>query len=238
MSVKPQDRKNTLPADFEGLFAQEFRVRLKVPGNLPLSVMQGWGLCDSREDKCSGGAPIIGTHAFATAHPDGTLSRIATIDFALIPTLSESVRTALEMLSNDKGIPLFAASDSLPLEMFITIHENADTIPAFRHLFRARIPHYGGKYTAAQLPKSERGPRYPPIAERARAEDSLAMNFTISSEGTVIPKTLEIRSAHYREFIRAVSDWMTKIHYTPARIGSCPVPTWVSQTFIFAIPTR
>jgi len=235
MSVKPQDRKVALPPDFEGLFAQEFRLRLKVPGNLPLSVMQGWGFCDSREDKCSGGAPIIGTHAFATAHPDGTLSRIATIDFALVPALSESVRTALEVLSNDKTVPSVAGSDSLPLEMFILVDEKADTIPIFRHLFRARIPHYSGKYTAAQWPKNARGPRYPMIAERARAEDSVAMNFTIRSDGTVIPETLEIRSAHYRDFIRAVFDRMTTIRYVPARIGSCPVPSWVSQNFIFSM---
>src|SRR4051812_18173823 len=31
MSVKPQEKKVTLPADFEGYFVQEFRSLLKVP---------------------------------------------------------------------------------------------------------------------------------------------------------------------------------------------------------------
>jgi Gram-negative bacterial TonB protein C-terminal len=233
MSVKPQDRRIALPADFEGLFVQEFRSRLKVPGNLPLSVMQGWGLCTPAENKCSGGALVLGTHAFATAQPGGTLSRIAVIDFALTPALSESVRAALEMLSDDKIVPLIAGSDSIPLEMFILVAQKTDTIPIFRHLFRARIPYYVGEFTAAQWPKDARGPRYPRIAEQARAEDSLEMNFTIRSDGTVIPETLEIRSAHYREFIRAVFDRMATIHYVPARIGSCPVPSWISQNFVF-----
>jgi hypothetical protein len=236
MSIKPRDRKVVLPADFEGLFVQEFRARLKVPENLSLSVMQGWGDCDSKEGKCSGGALVIGTRAFATAHPGGTLSGISTIDFALIPALSDSVRTALKTLSNDNAIPIFAGSDSIPLEMFILVHEKPDTIPAFRHLFQARIPHYNGKYTTVQWPKGERGPRYPMIAERKRVEDSVATSFTIRSDGSVIPETLEIRSAHYREFIKAVFDRITTLHFVPARIGSCPVPTWAIHDFLFRVP--
>src|SRR3954467_6873040 len=42
MSVKPQEKKVTLPPDFEGYFVQEFRSLLKIPSVLPLAVMTGW----------------------------------------------------------------------------------------------------------------------------------------------------------------------------------------------------
>ncbi len=85
MSVRPQDRKTTLPPDFEGLFVQEFRSRLKVPNNLSLSVMAGWAPCDSVSQRCVGGVLTLGSQAYLTAHPTGTLSRFGVIDFSLTP---------------------------------------------------------------------------------------------------------------------------------------------------------
>ena len=95
MSVRPQDRKTKLPPDFEGLFAQEFRSRLKLPPNLSLSVMVGRSPCDTRGDRCAGGVMMFGSHAYATAQPNGALSRVTVVDFSLTPVFAERVRTVL-----------------------------------------------------------------------------------------------------------------------------------------------
>jgi TonB family protein len=235
MRVKPQDPKTSLPADFEGLFIQEFRSRLKIPGNLPLSVMRGWKPCDSAGETCSGGVLILGSQAYATAHTDGTLSRIAIVDFALTPTLGDRVRAALQELSHEKLVPLFTGSDSIPLAISI-IDVQSDTLPAYRNLFRAKLPHYSVQFHQAQWPKNAKGPKYPSTAERSRISDSLALTFTILPDGTVASQSMDFQAGRYRDFARAVLDRMTTIHYLPARIGSCPVPSWQSQQFIFKVP--
>ncbi len=233
MSVTAQDRKAKLPPDFEGLFVQEFRSRLKVPENLPLSVVLGWSPCDSASHKCVGGALMLGSQAYATAHPGGTLSRIVTVDFALTPTLSDSVHTALQKLSDEKSVPFFTQPDSIPLDISIHVEQHSDTVPRYRHLFRIKIPHYGSQFSEAAWPKNARGPKYPRVAERSGVSDSVVMTFTILPDGTVAPQSVDLRSGHYVDFVRAVFDRMATMHYVPGRVGDCPVATWQTQTFLF-----
>jgi len=233
MSVSPQDRKAKLPPDFEGLFVQEFRSRLKVPANLPLSVVLGWSPCDSTSHKCVGSALMLGTQAYATAHPGGTLSRIVTVDFALTPTLTDSVRAALQKLSDEQSVPFFAQPDSIPLDISIHVEQHSDTVPRYRHLFRTKIPHYDSPFSEAAWPKNGRGPKYPSIAERSGVSDSVIMTFTILPDGTVAPQSVDVRTGHYTDFIRAVFDRMATMRYVPGRVGNCPVATWQTQAFVF-----
>jgi hypothetical protein len=236
MTVKPQDSKTKLPPDFEGLFVQEFRSRLKVPSNLPLSVMEGWTPCDSKSHKCAGGVLMIGSQAYATAHHDGAVSRIAVVDFALTPALADTVRVVLQMMAKDKAFPFFSGPDSIPLDISIHAEQRPDTVPVWRHLFRASIPHYASQFSPAEWPKDAKGPRYPFIAERSRVPDSVALTFSILSDGTVAPQSVDLQAAHYTDFVRAVFDRIATMRYVPGRIGSCPVATWEAQTFLFKIP--
>jgi hypothetical protein len=236
MTVKPQDSKAKLPPDFEGLFVQEFRSRLRVPSNLPLSVMEGWAPCDSTSHKCAGGVLMIGSQAYATAHRNGAVSRIAVVDFALTPALADTVRVVLQMMAKDKAFPFFSGPDSIPLVISIHTEERPDTVPVGRHLFRAAIPHYAYQFSPAEWPNNAKGPRYPSIAERSGVPDSVALTFSILSDGTVAPQSVDLRAAHYTDFVRAVFDRMATVHYVPGRIGSCPVATRASQTFLFKIP--
>src|SRR5712671_2534532 len=119
ITVKPQDSKTKLPPDFDGLFVQEFRSRLKVPSNLPLSVMEGWTPCDSAGHKCASGVLMIGSQAYATAHSDGAISRIAVVDFALTAALADTVRVVLQMMAKEKAVPFFGGPDSIPLDISI-----------------------------------------------------------------------------------------------------------------------
>jgi len=233
MSVTPKDRKTKLPPDFEGLFVQEFRSHLKVPEHLPLSVVLGWSPCDSASHKCVGGALMLGSQAYATAHPGGTLTRIMTVDFALTPTLSDSVRSALQKLSDEKSVPFFTQPDSIPLDISIHVEQHSDTVPRYRHLFRTKIPHYGSEFSEAAWPKNARGPKYPSIAERSGVSDSVVMTFTIMPDGTVAPQSVDVHSGRYIEFIRAVFDRMATMRYVPGRVGNCQVATWQTQTFVF-----
>lgn len=238
MSVKAQDPKTKLPPDFEGLFVQEFRSRLKVPSNLSLSVMNGWSPCDSASHKCAGGVLTLGSQAYATIHSDGAVSRILVVDLALTPALADTVRVVLQRMGTDKAVPFFSGPDSIPLDISINDEQRPDTVPAWRHLFWATIPHYGLQFTPAEWPKNARGPKYPSIAERAQVEDSVILAFSILSDGTVAPQSVDLQVYHYADFIRSVYERLATIHYVPGRIGTCPVTTRGRQSFMFRVPWR
>jgi hypothetical protein len=238
MSVRPQQPKTKLPPDFEGLFVQEFRSRLKVPSNLPLSVMRGWSPCDSANHKCAGGVLMLGSQAYATAHSDGAVSRILVVDLALTPALADTVRVVLQRMGADKAVPFFSGPDSIPLDISIDVEDHPDTVPPTRHLFRAMIPHYGSPFAAAEWPKNAKGPKYPSIAERAQVEDSVILAFSILSDGTVAPQSVDLQVYHYADFIRSVFERLATMRYVPGRIGTCPVATRGRQSFMFKVPWR
>lgn len=236
ISVKPQDKKARLPADFEGLLAQEFRSRLKVPSKIALSVMHGWTECDSIAAKCTSGALIVGSQVYATAHTDGTVSRIGVIDFTLTPFFADSVGTVIKRIGEEKLMPPFSKPDSIPLDITISVDEHPDSVPAPRQLFRLVIPHFNSAYYYGDYPKDGGVPKYPYKAELARVGDTVRVSFTILADGTVAPQSVDVLKGHYRDFIRAVFDKLATTHYIPARIGSCPVASHAQQSFVFKVP--
>ncbi len=233
ITVKPQDPKTKLPPDFEGLFAQEFRSRLKVPSTLALSVMEGWEACDTVAQTCGAGALMVGSQAYATAHNDGTLSRIGVVDVTLTPAFADSVHAILAKISELKLVPFFQKVDSIPLDISIAVEQNPDSVPAPRHLFRARIPRFGRQFTLVANPKNSSQPKYPSIAVLESVGDTVKVAFTVLPDGTIDPQSVDVVSGHYREFIRSVFDKLATTRYTPAKIGSCAVAMRAEQTFIF-----
>lgn len=235
MSVRPQDSKVNLPSDFEGLFVQEFRSRLKVPHSLPLSVMMGWTPCDSATRRCVGGVLMLGARAYAVAHSTGTLSRIGVVDLSLTPAFSDSVRAALEWVSEEKLSPFFKAVDSIPLEISIGVQQHSDTVPPGRHLFRVTIPHYSLPFTNADLPKNTKGPKYPSKGASSGVGDTVTVTFAILPDGSVAPRSVDVQKGRYADFIRSVLDRLVTTRYLPARIGGCAVASWQAQTFVFVM---
>lgn len=236
MSVRPQDPKTKLPPDFEGLFVQEIGSRLKVQGSLPLRVMVGWNSCDANSD-CTGAVLTLGSRVYVTAHPTGALSRIGVIDFSLTPSFSDSVRAVLERIGREKmSPPLFDRNDSIPLTISIGVQQNYDTIPPHRRLFRVNLPHYSLPFIYAKWPENAKGPKYPRNAERSGVGDSVTVSLTILADGTVAPKSVDVQSGRYIDFMKSVFDMLGTARYLPARVGGCPVATWGIQSFTFKVP--
>jgi hypothetical protein len=236
MRVRAQDHTITLPPDFEGLFVQEFRSRLRVPRSLALSVMHGWAPCDSSGRTCTGGVLMLFAQVYVTAHGTGALTRIRVIDFSRTPAFSDSVRTALERMSQDNSSPFLNGNDSVPLEISIHDQQHGDTVPSVRQVFRVTFPHYSLPFTVAEYPHNAKVPEYPSLAQRVGVEDSVALSFTILPDGTVDPQAVDVESAHYTDFIRSVFDKLVTTRYVPGRLGGCPVATLVGQTFVFKRP--
>jgi hypothetical protein len=239
MSVNPQNKKTMLPKDFEGLVAQEFRSRFKLPPSLPLSVMRGWDSCDTTgvRQTCASGVLLIGITVYATAQSDGTLSNISAVDLSLTPEFSDSVLSVLLQMSKERLIPFFTSPNSIPLEISIWPEGNADTVARERQLFRARIPRYRLPFKGATWRSNRDLPKYPRNAEMSGVGDTLVLTYTILGNGTVAPTSIDLRSGHYRDFVKPVVTSLMNSTFEPASIGGCRVATWVTHQFMF-LPHR
>lgn len=237
LSVVPQDTSEKLQRDFEAFFAQEFRRRFRVPSKLPLSVVMGAPPCDSIGARCVGGYLDLSAIAYATAHYDGKLSDIQVIDPTLTPDLAESVRSTLETMSRE-GLGPTMDADSMALIIRLEADPNPDTVPPERHVFRAKVPHYRLPLRYASMPAVGVEPRFPFAARLAGVGDSVAIAFTVDSDGRVAPESLELMRATYGDFVSSVVNTLQRTRYHPARLGDCPVSTRMSQRFLFDVPKQ
>lgn len=234
MSVRSQDPKSALPRDFEGLFVQETKSRLKVPQTLSMVVMTAWNQCDSASHRCGDAVPMLGINAYAIAQPTGELSRIGVIDASLTPAFTDSVRKVLEKIGREKmSPPFFDRKDSIPLKISIGVQKDSDSVPLYRRLFRVNLPHYNLPYTPAEWTKSRNGPKYPSIAETRGISDSVTVRFTILADGSVAARSVDVEAGRYINFIQSVFDWLATVRYRPAHLGACPVASRASQSFTF-----
>jgi TonB family protein len=88
----------------------------------------------------------------------------------------------------------------------------------------------------ADYPEKTKPPAYPHVAELRGAEDVVSVSFTVLEDGSVAPESVDLEKAHYRDFIESVFTSLATTRYSPARIGSCPVASWVQQSFHFKVP--
>lgn len=236
MSVMSQDTAVKLPADFEGMFVEEFRSHFKVPSRLPLSVVMGSPPCDSLGKRCAGGALNIAAIAYATAHNDGKLSDIQVIDAALTPALSDSVAAALRAMSKAATVPPTGDAEPVQLLMHLGAEMNPDTVPPERRVFRAKVPRYALPFRYASMPAAGVDAKYPSAARLAGVGDSVTIEFTVLSDGAIAAESLELVRASYRDFVYTVLDALGKTQFHPAYLGDCPVATRMQQRFLFKVP--
>jgi TonB family protein len=233
MTVQPQDPRAKLPRDFEDLFAEEFRPNFKAPPKLPLSVVMGLEPCDSLGSRCAAGALTMGAVAYVTAYSDGTLSDPATVDVSLTRTLTDNLRKALLNMSMNQAVPWLGRVDSIPLVLTLALEEHPDTVPRARQVFKTIVPRYDVPFSYAAMPLAGVEAQYPLNARLAGVGDTVTLAFTVESDGTIAPESMELVSANYRDFITSVLEALRKTHYHAAHLGDCAVATRMKQRFVF-----
>ena len=192
--------------------------------------------CDSLGSRCAGGVLTVGAVAFATAHNNGKLSNIEVADVTLTPGLAESVNSALQSMSRDSLSPQTGEVDTIPLKIEIVTEEEPDTVPAVRHVFQAKVPRYDAPFSYASMPAAGVDARYPFTARLAGVEDSVTLAFTVQADGTIAARSIDLLSAHYRDFVFSVLDALRETRYHPAHLGDCAVATRMKQRFLFKSP--
>jgi hypothetical protein len=238
LSVVPRQPGDTLPSDFENLFAEEFRRRFKVPPKMGLSVVMGVPPCDSLGSRCVAGVLDAGAFAYATAHDDGKLSDIAVLDIALTPSFVDSVKSALEGISRESLTPPLGGADSVPLTIQLQSEEHPDSIPSYRQILRLKRPRYDLPFAYASMPAAGVSARYPLTARLAGVEDTVTVAFTVEPDGLIRAESIELVHANYREFVASVANALLDTRYHPARLGDCAVATRMEQRFFFEVPQQ
>lgn len=236
MVVIPRDSGESFPVDFENLFAEEFRARFRAPPKLPLSVVRGVAPCDSVGSRCAGGALDLGAFAYATVHNTGKLSDIAVLDVAFTPAFADSVKSTLESISAQSLGPPTGDADSLPVIVQLQREEAPDSVPQYRQIFKVQVPHYALPFTYAMMPASGVDPKYPFTARLAGVGDSVTVAYTVLSDGSIPPESIQLVKANYRDFVSSVADVLLSTRYHPARLGDCAVATRMEQRFLFRVP--
>ncbi len=236
MTVASQDPKVDLPPDFEDMFVEEFRSHFRLPPSLPLRVVRGSEPCDSLASRCVGGVLSVGAVVYATAHNDGKLTDIQVLDVALTPRFADSVNSALKVMAREELVPPTGDADSIPLLLQIGPEEEPDTVPAVRHVFKAKLPRYDWPFSYASMPAAGVDAKYPFAARLAGVEDSVTLAFTVDADGTIAGESIELISANYRDFVSSVLTALIRTRYHPAHLGDCAVATRMKQRFLFKVP--
>ena len=233
MTVAAQDSAVKLPRDFEGMFVESFRSHFTVPKILPLSVVTGWQPCDSLGFRCASGALNLSAMIYLTAHSNGTLSDAIVIDETVTPALADSLKSALAAMSRANDVPATGEAETIALAIKVAPQESADSGRASTNLFKAVVPHYSWPFSSATMPKAGINPSYPLSARLAGVEDSVRIAFTVDADGTIVPESLDLVSANYREFVASVATALLEARYHPAHLGDCAVATRMKQRFVF-----
>jgi TonB-like protein len=236
MVVIARDSGTVLPADFGNLFAEEFRTQFRVPAKMPLSVVRGVQPCDSLGSRCVAGTLDIRAFAYATAHNDGRLTDIGVLDVALTPSLVDSVKSALEAMSKESLAPPTGRLDSIPVIVQLEREDAPDTVPAYRQVLKVTLPRYELPFSYAVMPVAGVDAKYPFKARLAGVGDSVTVAYTVLSDGSILPESIELVRANYRDFVESVADALLETRYHPARLGDCAVATRMEQRFLFKLP--
>lgn len=80
-----------------------------------------------------------------------------------------------------------------------------------------------------------RPPRYPDVARNAGVGDTVIIRFVVDEHGRPMSKTVYLRKARYREFVKAVVDHLPSMRFLPAELDGCPVKSWVEMPFTFSL---
>jgi hypothetical protein len=238
MSVAPRGSVSKLPPDFESLFVEEFRARFKPPRKLDLSVMVGSAPCDWTHNVCGGASPILTTVAYATALSNGKLTGLRIVDASLTREFADSIRSALLAMSKENMVQFFVSADSIPIEIWVESEANQDSIPRARQLFRATMPRYAAQFHAVDRTALSPQPKFPAKAIIAGVGDTLQVGFTVMANGRVAGQSVDVTRGRYWDFAREAIYALGKTVFRPARIGRCPVATWVTQKYIFDSPAQ
>lgn len=233
LSLHALDTAVTLPSDFEGLFAEDFRAHLKVPPMIPLSVIAGLEPCDSIGSRCVAGTLTLSATAYALAHATGEITDVAVVDETLTPPFAASIRAAINGMARDHLAPPLGGRDSATIVIEIGVEDQPDTVPPARRLFRSVVPRYNAPFTYARMPSSGVDVRYPLTAGLAGIGDSVVVAFTVRGDGTIAAESVDLVTASYRDFVGPVVEALAETRYHPAHLGDCAVASRLKQRFVF-----
>lgn len=228
VSLAPTDSAQRLPPRFVPYVLDALQQHYVVPAKIDVPVLGEHFLDrdDGRSPVTDDGdvrlpaqvLPNLYVHAYFTLHGDRPPSDIAIGGGSLSPALEASVVNAITALTPDELGPLPDGVREVRLNLLVDVQPaHAPYPPA---LFVTDLP----VYTVDRVPqRAGQQVVFPKSATNAIVDDSLVVRYVVDETGRVVPNSVEFLSGRYREFSQAILAWLPTAHFTPARVGGCPV---------------
>lgn len=188
-------------------------------------------------DSLTSREPVIyGVYDFSLLM-NGRLSKPVTSIPSLSPGFDSSVAAAISATNADSALlPIRKAfgTDILPLELRITTGPDdsrfrVPTVTVFAAIFpRVRL--------VDARPQSGNPPAEYPADERDDGRDGeVILRVVVDPNGVAVIPTLEVLHATSPAFALAAGRALARYHFTPAHVGSCPVPQVMEIPFWFSL---
>lgn len=172
--------------------------------------------------------PVLG-EVVLTIGRDGRVRRYearALRDAAAFP---RAVSRALEVVRFPGTLDRLGV-DADSLTIFLTYETGGHVPVGFARAFRAAPP----SERAAVRAGTASSPRYPIEQWESGVEGTATMHFVVDTAGGVDPSAVVVTATDV-VFARAVLDAFQRYDFTPARVGSCPIPWLFELPFDFRL---
>lgn len=241
--VWSEDDPRTLPAEFLPYIVEAVRSHFTPPTRLDLAAISGgmpkppseW--CDETPPRApepgpSRSTPLLAVDAYFTLSLKGAPRDVVIGRASMNDALVERVAAAIAAITPaDYGL-LPPHADGVRVHLHVA-PAPFDT-PTEQPFFAAWLPIYQVQHDpSVRHPVVQ--PEYPSNARALGIGDSVVTSFAIGADGHAIPGTIDILSAHYRDFEEAVVPAILHNSYDPAVAEGCAVPSTVRQVFTFTI---
>ncbi len=172
-----------------------------------------------------------------TAKSDGTIGALQLRITSMSPEFDSTVVATLVAMGREDLMPVPTSEekeDTIPLRLRITSgpgwsgHERA--------LFISQLPKLSGS-DAMEL----EGNPLPPYPEEEKAlgmDGYVLFQIIVSRQGSVQPGTIEVLQSTSLAFLRSALGVLDSMRFTPAHVGSCPMPQVMRLPFRFQAPGR
>lgn len=217
-----------VPREYADLLLQDFGQRFRVPQPLRVPVLAPGpaslrALAPNRRSAVSPRELRITGMYELTAASDGSGAEVRVRLTSMSVSFDSAVVATLEAMARDHSMPMLPdveSDDSIPLRLSIT--SGPPEPGRARPLFRTTLPRYAAT-DAAEAPGNPK-PAYPAVERALGMDGYVLLQLVVGGDGRVEPGTVEVLQATSAPFLRSAVPLLGKLRFTPARVGSCPVP--------------
>lgn len=236
-----RDRLVKLSPTFLAFVVEAVRTHFVPPTNLDLASLAG-GMPHPPADwlappnwkapRTTRTTPLLAADAYFTINASGTPGDIRIGHSSMAASLARSVDSAIRaIVPEDYGL---VPQNADGVRVHFHLEAAPDSVATDQPFFTTWLPVYRIDQSP-RAPKRPVIPTYPVNARDQGVTDTVLVSFAIGPSGRVIPGTIDLLSAHYRDFVDVVASTLRDNVFQPIIAEGCPVTSTVREAFTFEL---